>query len=342
MDDLAVFARQMATLVDAGIPIVGGLEAVSEQLEHKLLKQVVNKIRESVVGGMNLTAAIAKQRFVFPPFFVSMIKAGEASGHLAEVLSRLATYLEKTAAIQRKVKSAAVYPIVVVSMSLIITAFLVIKIIPAFKEIFEQLGTALPLPTQILLAVSDFSRKYFIIMVGFIMCSVFLFKQAIKRPKVQLVYDRMMLKLPIVGVIVRKVAIARFARTLSTLVKSGVQILAALEIVSETSGNKVISNAVMQVRASIREGENIAGPLMVSGVFPPMVVRMIAVGEQTGRLDDMLNKIAEFYEDQVDAAISGLTSAIEPLIIVVLGVVIGSIVLSIFMPIFKMTQAVGR
>jgi type IV pilus assembly protein PilC len=342
MDDLAIFARQMATLVDAGIPLVSGLEAVAEQLENKALRQVVLKIREGVEGGTNFTAAIAKQSAVFSPLFVSMVKAGEASGHLAEVLDRLATYLEKSAALQRKVKSACVYPVIVITMATGIVAFLMLQVIPAFKDIFATLGAALPLPTRILIGLSELIQKGFfpgLILLG---AGIALFRKALKTEKGRLRFDETLLKLGIIGPIIRKVAIAKFSRTLSTLVRSGVQILNALEIVSESAGNKVVSEAVLKVRNSIREGENIAAPLAASGVFPPMVVRMIAVGEQTGRLDDMLIKVADFYEDQVDAAVAGLTSALEPVIIAVLGLVVGSIVLSIFLPIFKLTQMLGR
>ncbi|MBI3318306.1 MAG: type II secretion system F family protein [Candidatus Omnitrophica bacterium] len=342
MDDLAVFARQMATLVDAGIPIVGGLEAVADQLESKALRDVVRKVRESVEGGTNFTAAIGKQSNVFSPLFVSMVKAGEASGHLAEVFDRLATYLEKSAALQRKIKSACVYPVIVISMALVITAVLMLKVIPAFKDIFTTLGAELPLPTKILIGVSDLTRQFFLPGLVCLGGGLFALKKFVRSSQGRFQVDRLLLKIKIVGPIVRKVAIAKFARTLSTLIRSGVQILSALEIVADTSGNQVVSGAVLRVKNSIREGENIAAPLAASGVFPPMVVRMIAVGEQTGRLDDMLTKVAEFYEDQVDAAVSGLTSALEPVIISVLGIVVGSIVLSIFLPIFKLTEMLGR
>ncbi|MBI1953027.1 MAG: type II secretion system F family protein [Candidatus Omnitrophica bacterium] len=342
MEDLAIFSRQMATLVDAGIPLVGGLEAVADQLENKRLREVVARVKEAVEGGTNFTAAIAKQKTIFSPLFVSMVKAGEASGHLAEVLDRLATYLEKSAALQRKVKSACVYPAIVISMAMIITAVLILKVIPAFKEIFVQLGADLPLPTKILIAVSGFAQKGFFPGLVFGTGAFFWARRALETPRGRLWFDGTMLKLMIVGNIVRKVAIAKFARTLATLVKSGVQILGALDIVAESAGNSVVAKAILEVRNSIREGENIAGPLAASGVFPPMVVRMIGVGEQTGRLDEMLVKVADFYDDQVDAAVSGLTSALEPIIIAVLGVVVGSIVLSIFLPIFKLTQTLAR
>lgn len=342
LDDLAIFARQLATLVDAGIPIVGGLDALADQLENRALREVVVKLREAVDGGESLTSAIAKQSDVFPPLFVNMIKAGEVSGRLAEVLERLSTYFEKSAALQRKIRSAMVYPVIVVLMAIAVTSLLMLKVIPSFKEIFKSLGAQLPLPTQILLAVSDLMRRFFLpgLLLGVI--GSFLFGFILRRPQGRYHFDRLVLKLGIIGPLVRKVAIAKFARTLSTLIQSGVQILEALEIVSETAGNRVVSEAILKVKNSIREGQNISGPLAASGVFPPMVVRMIAVGEQTGRLDDMLTKVAEFYEEQVDAAVAGLTSAIEPMVIGILGIVVGSIVISIFMPIFKVTELIGR
>jgi len=343
LEDLAIFSRQMATLIDAGIPIVGGLEAVAEQLENKSLHEVVLKVRDAVEGGTNFTVAIGKQTQVFSPLFVSMVRAGEASGHLAEIFDRLATYLEKAAALQRKIKAACIYPAIVVSMAGGITAILMLKVIPAFKDIFITLGVELPLPTQILITLSDWLQHSFLIMVGGCVGGVIFFQGVfLKTPKGRFLFDQAMLRLPIVGLLARKVAIAKFARTLSTLVKSGVAILGALEIVAESAGNKVVAQAILKVRASIREGENIATPLAASGVFPPMVVRMIAVGEQTGRLDDMLTKVADFYEDQVDTAVAGLTSALEPLIIAVLGIVVGSIVISIFLPIFKITQVLSK
>lgn len=342
VDDLAIFSRQMATLVDAGIPLVGGLEAVADQMENKTMRDVVSKVKEAVEGGTNFTAAIAKQSAVFSPLFVSMVKAGETSGHLSEVLDRLAVYLEKSAALQRKVKSALVYPVIVISMAAGIVSFLMLKVIPAFKEIFTTLGASLPIPTRILIAISECMRQGFLPGIVALGVGIFFFRKSLKTDKGRLWFDKALLKIGIVGPLIRKVAIAKFARTLSTLVRSGVQILAALEIVAESAGNKVVAEAVLKVRTSIREGENIAAPLAASGVFPPMVVRMVAVGEQTGRLDDMLTKVADFYEDQVDAAVAGLTSALEPVIIAVLGVIVGAIVLSIFLPIFKLTEMLGK
>lgn len=343
LDDLAIFCRQMATLVDAGIPIVGGLDAVADQMENRRLQAVILEVRDAVESGTNFTAAVGRQSAVFSPLFVSMVRAGEASGHLAEVLDRLAIYLEKRASLQRKIRTACVYPGIVVTMALVITGILVLTVIPAFKEIFSTLGAQLPLPTRILVAVSDFARSFFLPILLLLGTGGFLLRRWIRRSaRAQMGLDRMLLRLPLIGPIVRKVVIAKFSRTLATLTRSGVQILLALEIVSETAGNRVVTEAVLKVRTSIREGENIARPLAESGVFPPMVVRMISVGEQTGRLDEMLGKVATFYEEQVDAAVAGLTSAIEPIIIVVLGVVVGSIVMAIFLPIFKMSTLVGH
>ena len=341
-EDLAVFARQMATLVDAGIPIVAGLEAVAEQVENRALQEVVQKVRAAVEGGANFTAAIAKQSSVFSPLFVSMIRAGEASGHLSEILERLATYLEKSASLQRKIRAACVYPAIVISMALIVTGVLILKVIPTFKQIFITLGVALPLPTRILMAVSEFAQRGFLPGVGLAVVGGILLRRLLKTPSGRLRFDRMLLRLWVIGILVRKISIAKFARTLSTLVKAGVPILSALEIVSDSSGNRVMAEAVLKVRASIKEGENISAPLAASKLFPPLVVRMISVGEQTGRLDEMLTKVAEFYEDQVEVAIAGLTNALEPLIIGILGIVVGSIVFSILLPIFKLTEVLGK
>ncbi|MBI3615500.1 MAG: type II secretion system F family protein [Candidatus Omnitrophica bacterium] len=342
MDDLAIFTRQMATLVDAGIPIVAGLEAVSEQIENRTLQGVVLKVRAAVEGGANFTAAIAKQSTVFSPLFISMIRAGEASGHLAEILERLSTYLEKSASLQRKIRAACIYPVIVISMAALITGVLMLKVIPTFKQIFVTLGVSLPLPTRILIGISEFAQHSFLPGIGAGFVGLFLLRRLLKTPSGRLGFDRMLLRLWVIGTLVRKVSIAKFARTLSTLVKTGVPILSALEIVSDTAGNRVVADAVLKVRASIREGENIAGPLTASKVFPPLVVRMISVGEQTGRLDEMLTKVAEFYEDQVEVAIGGLTSALEPMIIGILGLVVGSIVFSILLPIFKLTEVLGK
>lgn len=340
LDDLVVFSRQLATLVDAGIPLVGALDILSEQIERKSFKKVVTKLRDDVEGGASLSEAMTKQARVFSALFINMVRAGESSGNLDEILDRVAGYFEKTNALQRKVKSSLVYPTMVVIMATLITAFLILKIVPTFKSIFESIGVQLPTPTRILIAFSDFARKWFFANLGALIAFIFGLQQFVRTEKGRAIFDAFLLKVPLFGILIRKYAIAKFARTLSTLQKSGVSILTSLEIVAKTAGNKVVEAAVLKTKTNVREGESIALPLANSKVFPPMVTRMIAVGEQTGKLEDMLAKIADFYEDEVDNAVSGLTSLIEPLIIAFLGIVIGSIVVSMFLPIIKLLQVV--
>ncbi len=341
-DDLVVFSRQLATMVDAGIPLVGALDALQDQMEKEGFKNIVRKVRDQVEGGLSLSEALSKQPNVFSPFFINMVKAGESSGDLDEILDRVAIYMEKTIALIRKVKSSLIYPAVVIMMAIAITTFLIIFVVPTFKSIFATIGVELPLPTQILIAISDIMRKWILLVIIAIAAFIFILSRVTKTERGALAWDSMMLKLPVLGVLLRKVAVARFARTLSTLQKSGVSILTALEIVGKTSGNKVIEMAVIQTKMSIKEGESIAQPLAASKVFPPMVTRMISVGEQTGKLEEMLSKIADFYESEVDAAVSGLTSLIEPLIIAFLGIVVGGIVISMFLPIVKLIQVVAK
>ncbi len=342
MDDLVVFSRQLATMVDAGIPLVGALDALQDQMESKGFKNVVKRVRDNVEGGLSLSEALSKQPNVFSPFFINMVRAGESSGNLDEILDRVAIYMEKTIALIRKVKSSLIYPAVVVTMAILITTFLIVKVVPTFESIFATIGVSLPLPTLILIKISHIVRGYLLfVIIGLVIGSISL-SQLIKTDKGRLAFDTFLLKIPVIGPLLRKVAIARFARTLSTLQKSGVSILTALEIVGKTSGNRVIEAAVLKTKMSIKEGESIAQPLTASKVFPPMVTRMISVGEQTGKLEEMLGKVADFYESEVDAAVSGLTSLIEPLIIAFLGVVVGGIVVSMFLPIVKLVQVVGK
>jgi len=342
LDDIVIFSRQLATMVDSGIPLVQALDILYDQIEKPNFKQVVATIRDDVEVGSGFSEALMKHPAVFSPLYINMVKAGESSGALDDILDRLAAYLEKANALQRKVKSSLVYPAVVVTMAFLITLVMLLKVIPTFKGIFSMLGGTLPLPTRILILVSDTLRSMFIYVAIGAGIFVFAIKKYISTPKGRNVFDRSILNLPVLGPLFRKLAVAKFTRTLSTLVKSGVPILVALEIVGKTSGNTVIEKALEGVRASIKEGENIADPLAKSGVFPPMVVRMINVGEQTGELEKMLGKIADFYDDQVDAAVSGLTSLIEPLIIAFLGIVIGGIVIAMFLPVFKMTELLAH
>ena len=341
LSDLVVFSRQLATLVEAGIPLIQGLEILEKQMEKRDFKSVIRDIARKIEEGSSLSEGLAEHPKIFSHLFINIVKAGESSGTLDAILDRLATYLEKTDNLQRRVKSALIYPGVVTGMAVAVTLFLIIKIIPTFKGIFDTLGAQLPLPTRILMGVSDFTRQYFLLAIcGAILLGIG-FGVFIKTDFGGLKFDSLKLKLKVFGPLLKKVAISNFARTLSTLVKSGVPILNALGIVGKTSGNRVIENAIAEVRESVRQGESIAAPLGNFPVFPPLVTRMIDVGEQTGRLEEMLSKIADFYEEQVEVAVAGLTSMIEPMIIVFLGVVIGSVVLAMFLPIFKMVEIVG-
>ncbi len=339
-DELVIFTRQLATMVDAGIPLLQGLDAMQEQIASPYFKNIITNVRNDIEVGSSLSAAFAKYPRVFDTLFISMVKVGEAGGLLSSILDRIAGYMEKTIKLQRKIKSAMVYPTVVVCMAFLITLFLLYKVVPTFVGIFESLGSGLPTPTKILIAISDIVRKGIFWIFGGIFSSIMLFKYYSKTEVGALQIDRLKLKLPVFGDLIRKISISRFSRTLATLTQSGVPILASLDIVSKTCGNKVLEIAVNNVKNNVREGENIAPPLIKSGVFPPMVTRMISVGEKTGELEKMLVKIAEFYDDQVDAAVTSLTSLIEPVIIGFLGIVIGGIVVSLFMPIMQMTTMI--
>ncbi|MBL7084983.1 MAG: type II secretion system F family protein [Candidatus Omnitrophica bacterium] len=340
MEDLVIFSRQLATMVDSGIPLVQALDVLAEQIEKSGFRGVVASLRDNIETGSSLSEALSRHPRIFSTLFINMVRAGESSGMLDDILERLADYLEKSSALQQKVKSSFIYPGLVMTMAVLITSILVFKVVPTFEGIFDSLGGELPMITQMLISFSNFAKRSAPLLLGGIFLIGVIFSRAIRTEKGRMRLDKTMLHLPIVGILLRKVAIARFSRTLSTLVKSGVPILNSLEIVARTAGNKVIEVAVEQVRTSIREGENIAEPLTRSGVFPPMVTRMIGVGEQTGELEKMLGKIADFYEEQVDVAVNGLTSLIEPIIIVFLGVVVGGIVTAMFLPIFKITELI--
>lgn len=342
LDDLVVFSRQLATLIDSGIPLVQALGILAEQVDNKDLRNVVLVVRQDIEAGMSLCDALAKHPNAFSELFINMSRAGEASGMLDDVLDRLATYLEKSAALSRKIGASLVYPAVVIVMAGLITAVLLLKVVPTFKGIFEMLGGNLPLPTQILIAVSDLMQKYFLYMTSITIVGTFVFKKYVSTEKGRYNFDKVSLKVPVLGELFRKVAVAKFARTFSTLVKSGVSVLNALDIVGKTAENKVVEEAVSNCRIAVRNGEPIAQPLLESKVFPPIVCRMIGVGEQTGQLEKMLAKIADFYDEQVDAAVSALTSMIEPMVIAFLGTIVGGIVISLFLPIFKITELVSK
>jgi len=341
LDDLVIFSRQLATMVDAGIPLVGALDILGDQMDNKSFGAVITSMRNDVETGSSLSEGLAKHKDIFSTLFINMVKAGESSGMLDEILDRLAEYLESTSALQKKVHSAMVYPMVVSSMAFLITFAMIWKIVPIFKGIFEGFGKQLPLPTMILVVMSELIQKYIVLIVIVTGLVIFLINKFLKTEKGRFMVDGMMLNMPIFGILFKKVAISKFTRTLSTLIKSGVPILSALEIVAKTSGNVVVEAAINNVRANVCEGESIAEPLARSKIFPPMVTRMVSVGEQSGELEKMLSKIADFYDVQVSAAVSSLTSMIEPLIIAFMGLVIGGIAIAMFLPIFKMTEVVG-
>lgn len=340
LDDIVIMSRQFATMIRAGLPLMEVLNILADQSEKRRLKTVLKQVERDVETGSSLTEAIQKHPQVFNMFFISMTKAGEAAGMLDTILDQIAGYLEKVASIQRKVKSAVMYPAVVSVVAVLITILLMVKVVPVFTDIFKDLGGNLPIMTRITIWISNTLRynalTLTLVIIGLIIAVWQLGKTKAGRRWI----DKTKLTMPVFGPLFMKVAVARFTRTLGTLIRSGVNILNALDIVAKTANNVIIEASVYKTRSSIQSGESIAGPLRDDGVFPPMVVRMIDVGERTGALETMLTKIADFYEDQVDATVSGLTSLIEPLLIVFLGLVIGFIAISMFMPMFKMVEMV--
>lgn len=341
-EQLVIFSRQLATMVESGIPIAQALDVLAEQIEDRNFQVILKKMRDDIEGGSSLSEATGRHPRAFSDFFINMLRAGESSGRLDEILDRVASYLEKVTALQRKVQAGLFYPAFVSLLAMGITTFLIVVIVPKFKEIFTALGGELPTPTKLLLGLSEFMGKYIAFEVAGLIGLVILIRMLLNTPQGRFQFDAFTLKAPVIGKLLQKVVIARFSRTLATLVKSGVPILGALEIVAKTAGNKVVERAVMAARSSIREGENIADPLAHSKVFPAMVTRMVAVGEKTGELEKMLTKIADFYENEVDAAVTALTSLIEPMVIAVLGVIIGGIVIALFLPVFKISTLVAK
>lgn len=333
--DVAVFTRQLATMIDAGLPLVQSLDILSMQQENKTFKEVINNTKESVEGGSTFAGALGKHPKTFDDLYVNLVVAGEEGGILDNVLNRLAIYIEKAESLKKKIKSALVYPSTIVCVAVIVVVVLMIFVIPVFADMFRSMGQTLPLPTLIVLAMSNMMKKYFLLFIVALVVLIFLFKRYYATEKGKLAIDNLILKLPVFGPLFRKVAVARFSRTLSTLITSGVPILDGLTITSRTAGNKLIEYAIIKARTSISEGETIAEPLARSEIFPPMVTQMIAVGESTGSLDSMLSKIADFYEEEVDVAVATLTSLLEPLLMVFLGVTVGGVVIAMYMPIFK-------
>ena len=337
---IAIFTRQLATMIDAGLPLVQSLDILSSQQEHKLFKNIIREIREDVEGGSTFAGALKKHPATFDDLYTNLVVAGEEGGILDNILTRLANYIEKAEALKKKVKSAMIYPAIIVSVAILVVIILMIFVIPVFETMFKSAGQSLPLPTLIVLTMSKMIKKYIAVIIPAVILLFYLFKKFYKTEAGKTLVDRLLLKLPVFGMLLKKVAVARFARTLGTLVSSGVPILDGLLIVSKTAGNRTIETAILNARASIREGETIAEPLGRSEIFPPMVIQMISVGESTGALDSMLTKIADFYDDEVDVAVSNLTSLLEPFLMVFLGVVIGGVVIAMYLPIFQMASAV--
>lgn len=340
LDDLVIFARQMATLVSAGIPLVQSLDILASQVDKEKFRVMLKQMHNEILSGKSLSEAMIPHQSVFSPLFVHMVRAGESSGKLEEILDRVAHYFEKSAELQKKVRAALMYPMIVSILAFLITFAMLTFIIPKFAVIFRDLNAKLPVPTQILINFSEFlAAKWYWALLALGGC-FFAFTRIVKTPAGRLYWDSFLLRMPVFGPIILKVAVSKFARTLATLVKSGVAIIAALEIVSKTSGNARLEVMILELMVAVKRGESLAGPLERGGVFPSMVVRMIAIGEETGELEEMLTKIADFYDTQVDAAVAGLTSLIEPLIIAFLGVVIGGIVVALFLPILTLTQVI--
>ena len=338
--DLVIFTRQFATMINAGLPLVQSLNILAQQTENKALKDIVKQVVYDVEAGNTLADAFRKHPKAFPDLYVNMVAAGEAGGILDTILLRLATFLEKNDALVRKVKGAMVYPAVIVSVAVIAIAVLLIVVIPTFESMFASVDMELPLPTKVVIGASKvLVQWWWAILIG-IGIGMFGVRSYYATPDGRKRIDGFALNAPVIGDLLRKSAVSRFTRTLGTLISSGVSILDGLEITAKTAGNRVIHDAVMQSRASIAGGETIAGPLAASAVFPPMVISMIAVGEQTGGLDEMLSKIADFYDSEVDVAVSALLSLMEPIMIVVLGVVVGGMVVAMYLPIFDMVNAV--
>jgi type IV pilus assembly protein PilC len=338
--DLVVFTRQFSTMINAGLPLVQALDILARQTENKALADVTRQVVYDVESGQTLADALRKHPRVFGDLYVNMVAAGEAGGILDTILLRLAQFLEKNDAIVRKVKGAMIYPGVILTVAVIAVAVLLIFVIPTFQNMFASVNLELPLPTRIVIGASNLLKHYWWLILGGIGLGVFALSRYYRTAPGRLQIDALLLKMPVLGDVLRKAAVSRFTRTLGTLISSGVSILDGLEITARTAGNMVIHNAVMESRASIAGGETISAPLQKSEVFPPMVISMIAVGEQTGGLDEMLSKIADFYDEEVDAAVSALLSLMEPVMIVVLGVIVGGMVVAMYLPIFDMVNAV--
>jgi len=338
--EVVIFTRQFATMIDAGLPLVQCLDILARQTENKEFAKVIGQVKTDVESGDSFADALRKHPRIYSDFYVNMVEAGEAGGILDTILARLAAYMEKAAALRSEVKGAMTYPAVIIGIAIVVIVFLLIYVIPVFADMFTSFGGTLPAPTRFVMFLSDLVKDYILYVIPLVVVAIWLFKRFYRTPKGKLTVDTLLLKLPVFGPLIQKVAVAKFTRTLGTLVSSGVPILDGLEITARTAGNKVVEGAVLAISSSIKEGQTIAEPLGRQAVFPSMVVQMIEVGENAGALDAMLNKIADFYDQEVDTAVAALTKLMEPMLMVFLGVVIGGMVVAMYLPIFKLAGAV--
>lgn len=339
--DVVVFTRQFSTMIDAGLPLVQGLTILSEQSDNKTFKQILKEVTKDVEGGSTLAEALKKHPKVFDDLFVNLVAAGEIGGILDTILQRLAAYIEKAEKLKARIKGAMIYPAVVIAIAILVIAVILIFVIPVFEDMFASVGSALPAPTQLVVNLSRFIKGNIHFIIGALILAGIAFKRYRATEKGRRQTDALALRLPVIGSLLRKVAVARFTRTLGTMISSGVPILDALEVVAKTSGNVILEEVIIDVRSSIAEGQTIAEPLSETDIFPSMVTQMISVGEATGALDAMLEKIADFYDDEVDSAVDALTSMLEPLLMVFLGGSIGGLVIAMYLPIFQMAAAMG-
>jgi len=339
--ELVVFTRQFATMIDAGLPLVQCLEILASQQQNAAFKDILSKVKGDVEAGSTFADALRHHPRVFNDLFCNLVAAGEAGGILDTILNRLAAYIEKTMNLKKKVKGAMVYPSVVLSIALVVVAGLLLFVIPVFQKMFADMGGTLPAFTQFVIYLSEMMRRYFLFIAGGMVILAVAFVRWYRTEKGRMIVDDLLLKIPVMGSLIKKVAIAKFTRTLGTMLSSGVPIMEGLDIVARTSGNKTIERAILRTKASIGEGKTIAEPLGASKIFPAMVVQMISVGESTGALDSMLSKIADFYDDEVDAAVAALTSLIEPALMVFLGITVGGLVIAMYLPIFQMAAVIG-
>lgn len=339
--DVMLFTRQFATMIDAGLPIVQGLEILSQQSESKTFRNIIREIKQDVEGGFTLADALKKHPKAFDDLYVNMVAAGEVGGVLNTILNRIAMFIEKSNKLKKKVKGAMIYPCTIVAVAVAVVTILLLYVIPVFAELYGGMGKALPAPTQITINLSNWFRAYFFYMVVVLVGIGVALRMYHKTPQGKMTIDGIMLKTPIIGDLLRKVAVARFSQNMSILLTSGVPILDGLAITAKTAGNKVVEKAIMDARISISQGKTVAEPLTESKIFPPMVCQMVAIGENTGALDAMLKKVADFYEEEVDNSVANLTSLMEPMIMVVLGVILGGLVISMYLPIFQLGTLVS-